>query len=190
MRGQNVLLFIADHQRWDTLGYTGRSPCRTLDRLARGGVAIDRCLTPDPICSPARAALFTGRCPHSTGVMNNHQLPLEQAALPAVFRQAGYHVAYSGKWHLGRGRAFQAFGQFAGEGMTDTRCIVGPRFKYAWNRGQREELYDTWADPAELRNRAAAPALAGIRGALRHRRLAWMRETGDAVATATDLTGA
>ena len=80
----NVLLFITDQQRWDALGFTGRTPCRTphLDRLARAGISFDRWLTPDPICSPARAALFTGRYPHATGVMHNYLLPLERPALP------------------------------------------------------------------------------------------------------------
>src|SRR5688572_16971209 len=113
----NVLLFITDQQRWDTLGYTGRTPCRTphLDRLAREGVAFDRCLTPDPICCPARAALFTGRYPHATGVGHNFELPLERPALPEVFRDAGYHVAYHGKWHLGRGRGAAALERWTGE---------------------------------------------------------------------------
>ncbi|MGH2367816.1 MAG: sulfatase-like hydrolase/transferase, partial [Chloroflexota bacterium] len=113
----NVLVIMTDQQRWDTLGYTGRTPCRTpnLDRLAGTGVAFDRCVTPDPICSPARAALFTGRYPHATGVGNNRELPLERAALPEVFRDAGYHVGYSGKWHLGRGRGAVALGDWPGE---------------------------------------------------------------------------
>jgi len=113
----NVLLFITDQQRWDALGYTGRTPCRTpnLDRLARDGVAFDRCLTPDPICSPARAALFTGRYPHNTGVLHNNLLPLERPTMLDVFHNAGYDVAYSGKWHLGRGRAHAAIARWAGE---------------------------------------------------------------------------
>ena len=61
----NVLWIITDQQRWDTLGYTGKSPCRTpnLDRLASGGIAFDRCLTSGPLCSPSRAAMFTGATP-------------------------------------------------------------------------------------------------------------------------------
>ncbi|HEV2126505.1 MAG TPA: sulfatase-like hydrolase/transferase, partial [Chloroflexota bacterium] len=116
-RQPNILLFITDQQRWDTLGYTGRTACRTpnLDRLAREGVAFDRCITPDPICSPARAALFTGRYPHATGVGHNREIPLERPTLPEAFRDTGYHVAYSGKWHLGRGRGAAALDGWLGE---------------------------------------------------------------------------
>jgi arylsulfatase A-like enzyme len=113
----NVLLLMTDQQRWDTLGYTGRTPCRTpnLDRLAREGVACDRCLAADPICSPSRAALFTGRYAHATGVGNNLELPLERPTLLEVYRNAGYHIGYSGKWHLGRGRGALAIGDWPGE---------------------------------------------------------------------------
>jgi arylsulfatase A-like enzyme len=171
----NVLLFITDQQRWDTLGYTGRTPCRTpnLDRLARDGAAFDRCLTPDPICCPARAALFTGRYPHATGVGNNRELPLERPALPEALRDAGYHVAYSGKWHLGRGRAFAGIDRFAGErgreykawlaahGYEDTYPYGTDPFSYHFDgapgershisnpqtapqAGTTETIFDTW----------------------------------------------
>ncbi len=113
----NVLLFITDQQRWDTLGYTGRTSCGTpnLDRLAREGVAFDRCISPNPLCCPARAALFTGRYAHAAGVGNNLQETLERPALPEVFRDAGYDVAYAGKWHLGRGRGAAALDTWPGE---------------------------------------------------------------------------
>ena len=65
------------------------------------------------------------------------------------------------------------------ERMTDIRCIAGPRYKYAWNRDDADELSDTWSDPAELRNLARSSAhqatLARLQGAL----LAWMRDTDD-----------
>jgi arylsulfatase A-like enzyme len=184
----NVLLFITDQQRWDTLGYTGRTPCRTphLDRLARGGVAFDRCLTPDPICCPARAALFTGRYPHATGVGNNRELPLQRPALPEVFRDAGYHVAYAGKWHLGRGRAAAGFDRFAGErgreykqwlaehNYRDTYPYGTPEFSYYYGDGEggrarisnprtaaqeglTETIYDTWVANRALEHLETRP---------------------------------
>lgn len=137
----NVLLFITDQQRWDTLGHTGRTPCRTpnLDRLAREGLAFDRCLTPSPLCSPARAALFTGRYPHATGVMNNLQLPLERPTLLEVLRDAGYETAYSGKWHLGRGRGGIALGAWTGErGDGYARWLAEHNYQDTWPYGQAE----------------------------------------------------
>ncbi|MCL4544652.1 MAG: sulfatase-like hydrolase/transferase [Chloroflexi bacterium] len=172
----NVLLLMTDQQRWDTLGYAGCTPCRTpnLDRLAREGVACDRCLTPNPICSPARAALFTGRYAHATGVGNNRELPLEQPTLLEAFRDAGYHIAYSGKWHLGRGRGAVALESWLGErgegyrrwlqecDHPDTYPYMTPEFSFvvpgdtttslhristphtAPQEGLTEWLHDTW----------------------------------------------
>jgi hypothetical protein len=80
------------------------------------------------------------------------------------------------------GAVFCEYKPYAGEGMVDIRCIAGPRYKLAWNRGDREELYDTWADPVELHNRADDAQLAGVRHRLRERLLAWMRETDDPLA--------
>ena len=105
----NVLLIITDQQRWDTLGYTGKTPCRTpnLDRLAREGVAFDRCLTSAPLCSPSRAAIFTGRYPYAAGITNNvpPRPPLDRPTLLEAFGDAGYDVACNGKWHLGAAAA-------------------------------------------------------------------------------------
>ncbi|HEU5316152.1 MAG TPA: sulfatase-like hydrolase/transferase, partial [Chloroflexota bacterium] len=66
-----------------------------------------------------------------------------------------------------------------GERMTDIRCAAGPRFKYAWNRDDVPELYDTWTDPAELHNLAASPSHAAIRSRLHGALVEWMRRTGD-----------
>ena len=62
----NILLIISDQQRAETLGFAGKTPCRTpnLDALATGGVSFDRAITPCPLCGPARASIFTGLCPH------------------------------------------------------------------------------------------------------------------------------
>ena len=62
-----------------------RTPC--LDRLAAQGITFDRCYTTTPLCTPARAGLFTGRYSHSVGAWANN-LALAQnfaahgAALP------------------------------------------------------------------------------------------------------------
>jgi arylsulfatase A-like enzyme len=68
------------------------------------------------------------------------------------------------------------------EQMTEIRSVIGPRYKYVWNRGDRDELYDTATDPAELRNRAGDPALREVRRAMRARLQAWMRGMGDPLA--------
>jgi arylsulfatase A-like enzyme len=65
------------------------------------------------------------------------------------------------------------------EQMTELRCVIGPRYKYAWNRQEADELYDTWADPAELHNLAADPALGEVRQTMRVRLQAWLDSMND-----------
>ena len=63
--------------------------------------------------------------------------------------------------------------------MTEIRCIAGPRYKYAWNRDDVDELYDTWVDPAELSNLATSETHGSIRTRLHEALMDWMRITDD-----------
>jgi len=116
-RPANILLILSDQQRADTLGFVGRTPCRTphLDRLAAEGTAFDRAITPSPICLPARSAIFTGRYPHQTGMMDNDDVLAVEPTLLARLREAGYALDYAGKWHLGEEVMPQWLDRFAGE---------------------------------------------------------------------------
>src|SRR5581483_8669787 len=73
----NILILMADQLRSDCLGTNGAPICRTphLDRLAQGGVSFQRAYCVTPLCTPARAALFTGRYPHSNGLWANTHYP-------------------------------------------------------------------------------------------------------------------
>lgn len=109
----NVLILMADQFRSDALGAHGTSVCQTphLDRLAAQGVTFSRAYTPTPLCTPARAALFTGRYPHSNGLTANTQYPecptpflnRGERMLSEHLAAAGYRCGYVGKWHLNVG---------------------------------------------------------------------------------------
>ena len=75
----NILLLVADQFRGQALSSAGDPNAHTpnLTRLADQGVQFSRAYTPNPDCSPARAALLTGRMPHMCGV------PVDQMRLPA-----------------------------------------------------------------------------------------------------------
>ena len=106
-RGPNVLLFLTDQEtqrvRRDLLKLPNR------ERLERQGARFERNWCATPQCSPARAALLTGRYPHRTGVLGNvgaaggAPLRAADASLGNVFKKAGYRAGYFGKWHLSQG---------------------------------------------------------------------------------------
>jgi arylsulfatase A-like enzyme len=109
MRRPNIVVFMTDHQRGDTV--LPEHPCRTpnLDRLAREGVTFTNAFCPSPHCCPARATFFTGLYPSRHGVWNNTDNDQRLSFGPKdgtrlwsddLF-EAGYEMAFAGKWHVG-----------------------------------------------------------------------------------------
>ena len=102
----NILIIVADDMGWADVGYHG-SPIKTpnIDRLARTGVELD-CHYVQPMCTPTRVALLTGRYPSRFGNQaikpcNTQTLPFGTETLAAALKAAGYDTGISGKWHLG-----------------------------------------------------------------------------------------
>ena len=94
---------MTDTQRKDMLSCyadTGlKTPC--LDKLAEQGMRFERAYCCQPVCGPARAALFTGTYPHSNGAWGN-SMPLGDTVKTIGQRLADNNIrtAYIGKWHL------------------------------------------------------------------------------------------
>ncbi|MGH9345614.1 MAG: sulfatase-like hydrolase/transferase [Terriglobia bacterium] len=100
----NVLMIIADQFRWDFVGAYGLNPMGVtpnLDGIARRGVAFENAVTNQPLCSPSRACLFTGRYATQTGVWTlGPGLRPGATTLATLLTSAGYTANYIGKWHL------------------------------------------------------------------------------------------
>jgi arylsulfatase A-like enzyme len=102
----NVLVFLTDQQRWDTLGCYGNPMGLTpnLDSMAAEGVRFVNAFTPQPVCAPARSSLQTGKYPSATGVIRNGLILKDnETTLPMLFSRRGYETGYIGKWHLSNG---------------------------------------------------------------------------------------
>ena len=106
---RRIVLIMTDTQRTDMLGCYGNRDMKTphLDALASQGIRFDRAYTCQPVCGPARAAMFTGTWPHSNGSWANC-LPLGDTVrtIGQRLRDHGLHAAYIGKWHLDGGDYF------------------------------------------------------------------------------------
>ena len=130
---RQVVVLMTDTTRWDMLNCYRKTGLKTpnLDRLAAQGVRFERAYTCQPVCGPARSALFTGMWPHSNGAWGN-SMPLGQTChtIGQRVQDHGVRTAYIGKWHLDGADYF-------GTG----RCPAGWDQRY-WYDGRRylEEL--------------------------------------------------
>ncbi|MCG8970292.1 sulfatase-like hydrolase/transferase [Streptomyces sp. CL12-4] len=109
----NVLLILSDDQGPWAMGCAGNHEIRTphLDALAARGIRFSRFFCTSPVCSPARASLFTGLLPSQHGVhdwLSYHHAGrtgvdflADRLLFTDLLADAGYRLGLSGKWHLG-----------------------------------------------------------------------------------------
>ena len=105
----NIVFILADDLGYADVGFNGGREIATphLDRLAVSGARLEH-LYVQPVCTPTRAALMTGRYPMRHGLQvgvvrpwAQYGLPLEERTLAQALKQARYATAIIGKWHLG-----------------------------------------------------------------------------------------
>ena len=104
----NIVFLLADDLGWEDVSFhKGQIKTPNLDKLADGGAKLEQFYV-QPVCSPTRASLMTGRYPMRYGLQVNvirpwatYGLPLEERTLPQALKDVGYTTAICGKWHLG-----------------------------------------------------------------------------------------
>ena len=108
MQRPNILVFMTDQQRADTIPPYSRARMPNLERFCSEGVVFTQAFCPSPHCCPSRATFFTGLYPSQHGVWNNVDVPntLSRGLHEGVrlwsqdLRDSGYDMYYSGKWHV------------------------------------------------------------------------------------------
>jgi arylsulfatase len=97
----NILFIMTDQHRADHVGWhpQARIKLPNLDRLAEGHTFLN-CVSANPICTPARTALLTGRYTHQIGTLAmSGDLPRSIPTYAQALQKAGYHTAGIGKFH-------------------------------------------------------------------------------------------
>lgn len=155
----HILYIMADDQGWKDVGFHG-SDIKTpnLDRLAQTGARLEEYYA-QPMCTPSRAALLTGRYPHRYGLQTvvipsagTYGLATDEWLLPQALKEVGYETEIVGKWHLGhadrkywpkqRGFDYQ-YGPILGEIDYFTHSAHGKIDWYRNNQLVKEEGYVT-----------------------------------------------
>ena len=123
----NILVLIADDQRWDQLSHADdpiipelKTP--NMDRLAKEGVYFTNAFVTTPICAVSRASIMTGMYASTHG-MNHFNTPIAPEVLsksyPALLHDHGYRTGMLGKWGMGTQGTenhFDVFDAWAGQG--------------------------------------------------------------------------
>ena len=107
-RAPNIIFIYCDDLGYGDIGpYGSGIPTPNLDRMASEGVRFTQFYSANPVCSPSRAALLTGRYPTRVGVprvlfpTDSTGLALSETTIAGMLKPAGYRTMCIGKWHLG-----------------------------------------------------------------------------------------
>src|SRR5262244_2340734 len=155
----HIVYIVADDLGWKDVGFHG-SDIKTpsIDKLAREGARLEQFYA-QPMCTPTRAALMTGRYPFRYGLQTlviptpmRYGLDTDEWLLPQALKTAGYRTVMVGKWHLGHGdrkywprqRGFDYhYGAMVGEIDYFTQSSVNVRDWFRINKPVKEEGYVT-----------------------------------------------
>ena len=156
----NIVYIVADDLGWKDVGFNGATDIKTpnIDKLAETGARLEQFYA-QPMCTPTRAALLTGRYPNRYGLqtlvipsVSTYGLATDEWLLPQALKEAGYETAIIGKWHLGHGdrkywprqRGFDyQYGPLIGELDYVTHEEHGVRDWYRDNKPIKEKGYTT-----------------------------------------------
>lgn len=153
-RPPNFVIIFCDDLGYGDLSAFGNPTIQTpnLDRMAAEGQKWTQFYVADPVCTPSRAGLMTGRYPVRNGMSSAKRvvlfpdsaggLPDEEVTIAEVLKQKGYATTAIGKWHLGHLPPFlptrQGFDSYFGIPYSNDMDYTGE---------MKTRYYDLAADP-------------------------------------------
>ena len=162
----DIIVLMTDQHRYDELSFLGTPGAHTpaIDQICRSGMMFTHAFVPTPQCSPARAAIMTGRHPHHAGVTGNvsrnRNVPAGMSAaldvtipsLGSVFSKAGYQTAYFGKWHLSKSPAEHGFHTVAVSSGREISLRVADFVRQFQSQANRPPLLlvVSWINPHDI----------------------------------------
>ena len=141
----NVVLILTDDQGYGDIACHGNSVLNTpnLDHMCSNSVRLTD-FHVDPMCSPSRAALLTGRYSARTGVWSTltgrYIMREDENTLAEVFNSSGYRTGMFGKWHLGDNYPYRPQDRGFHDVLTFGAGVVGEIPDY-WNNNYFEAQY-------------------------------------------------
>jgi arylsulfatase A len=104
----NFVVILCDDLGYGDLACYGHPKIKTpnIDKLAADGIKLTSCYCGQPVCSPSRAALFTGRNPNRYGIRDwiapasKVHLSKREITIASLLKLSGYRTCLAGKWHL------------------------------------------------------------------------------------------
>ncbi len=143
MRVKNILFIMTDQQRADQTGFAGGYDTPNMDFIARG--SYFDCVTGNPICTPARCSLLTGRYSRQVGMVTmsgdlDYQIPTMPQALKrngyATYGVGKFHVCQTWPWGAGRGEGWDF--------LQNTERMKKYGFDVVWETAGKQQLIQNY----------------------------------------------
>ncbi|XP_026690057.2 N-acetylgalactosamine-6-sulfatase [Ciona intestinalis] len=138
----NIIFMLMDDMGWGDLGINGQPSKETpnLDNMAKEGTLFTDFYSANPLCSPSRAALLTGRLPIRNGFYTSNYhghngytpqhivggIPDHEILVSELLSSAGYTNKLIGKWHLGQQEQYLPLKHGFHEWFGSPNCHFGP----------------------------------------------------------------
>uniref|UniRef100_H2YV45 Sulfatase N-terminal domain-containing protein n=1 Tax=Ciona savignyi TaxID=51511 RepID=H2YV45_CIOSA len=138
----NIIFMLMDDMGWGDLGINGEPSMETtnLDQMAKEGMLFTDFYSANPLCSPSRAAMLTGRLPIRNGFYTSNYhghngytpqnivggIPDNELLISELLQNAGYTNKLIGKWHLGHQQQYLPLKHGFHEWFGSPNCHFGP----------------------------------------------------------------